>query len=85
MSLPGEVLAGRPGHRSQQDGVGAAEELFHDVYPRLAGWVRRQVSDDETAHEIAAEAFVRLLSRWTAVADPRRYLYLTAASLIRKA
>src|SRR5215510_12713476 len=44
----------------------AAEELFNACYPRLAGWVRRLVDDDETAHEIAAEAFTRLLSRWTA-------------------
>ena len=32
----------------------AAEELFNACYPRLAGWVRRLVDDDDTAHEIAA-------------------------------
>ena len=42
----------------------AAEELFNACYPRLAGWVRRLVDDDDTAHEIAAEAFTRLLARW---------------------
>ena len=42
-----------------------AEELFTANYPKLAGWVRRLVDDDETAHEIASEAFVRLLSKWT--------------------
>jgi hypothetical protein len=31
----------------------AAEELFRGVYPKLAGWVRRLVDDDDTAHEIA--------------------------------
>jgi len=35
----------------------AVEELFRDVYPQLAGWVRRFVDDDGTAHEIASEAF----------------------------
>jgi len=39
----------------------AAEQLFKTTYPKLAGWVRRLVDDEETAHEIAAEAFVRLI------------------------
>ena len=45
----------------------AAEELFNACYPRLAGWVRRLVDDDETAHEIASEAFTRLLAKWSAL------------------
>jgi RNA polymerase sigma-70 factor (ECF subfamily) len=61
----------------------AAGELFKGVYPRLAGWVRRLVDDDDTAHEIASEAFVRLLSRWTKVENPQSYLYMIATNLIR--
>jgi RNA polymerase sigma-70 factor (ECF subfamily) len=61
----------------------AAEELFKGVYPKLAGWVRRLVDDDDTAHEIASEAFVRLLSRWTRVDSPQSYLYMIATNLIR--
>ena len=61
----------------------AASELFAALYPRLAGWCRRLVDDDETAHEIASEAFTRLWSRWTAVAEPRGFLYVTAANLVR--
>jgi RNA polymerase sigma-70 factor (ECF subfamily) len=61
----------------------AVEELFRDVYPKLAGWARRLVDDDDTAHEIASEAFVRLLARWTRVDSPRSYLYMIAANLIR--
>jgi RNA polymerase sigma-70 factor, ECF subfamily len=61
----------------------AAEELFNACYPRLAGWVRRLVDDDETAHEIAAEAFTRLMSRWTALDNPQSYLYMIATNLIR--
>ena len=61
----------------------AAEELFRTAYPKLAGWVRRLVDDDDTAHEIAAEAFVRLLARWTKVDSPRSYLYMIATNLIR--
>jgi RNA polymerase sigma-70 factor, ECF subfamily len=61
----------------------AAEELFNACYPRLAGWVRRLVDDDETAHEIAAEAFTRLLSRWSGLDNPQSYLYMIATNLIR--
>ncbi|MFE1285953.1 RNA polymerase sigma factor [Streptomyces sp. NPDC058751] len=61
----------------------AASELFAALYPRLAGWCRRLVDDDGTAHEIASEAFTRLWSRWTAVAEPRGFLYVTAANLVR--
>ena len=48
----------------------AAEELFNACYPRLAGWVRRLVDDDDTAHEIASEAFTRLLARWSGAGQP---------------
>jgi RNA polymerase sigma-70 factor (ECF subfamily) len=58
-------------------------ELFATCYPRLAGWVRRLVDDDETAHEIASESFTRLWGRWRAVDEPVGYLYVTAANLVR--
>ncbi len=70
-------------HRGAKDDADAAEELFKGVYPRLAGWVRRLVDDDDTAHEIASEAFVRLLARWTKVDSPQSYLYMIATNLIR--
>ena len=61
----------------------AAEELFNACYPRLAGWVRRLVNDDDTAHEIAAEAFTRLLARWSSLDNPQSYLYMIATNLVR--
>ncbi|NGO45807.1 RNA polymerase sigma factor [Streptomyces ureilyticus] len=61
----------------------AASELFAALYPRLAGWCRRLVDDDETAHEIASEAFTRLWGRWASVEEPRGFLYVTAANLVR--
>ena len=61
----------------------AAEDLFNACYPRLAGWVRRLVDDDDTAHEIASEAFTRLLSRWSALDNPQSYLYMIATNLVR--
>jgi len=61
----------------------AVEQLFNACYPRLAGWIRRLVDDDETAHEIAAEAFTRLLSRWSGLDNPQSYLYMIATNLVR--
>jgi RNA polymerase sigma-70 factor (ECF subfamily) len=61
------------------------EQLFAANYPKLAGWARRLV-DDDTAHEIAAEAFVRLMSKWTnpsKLGNPQSYLYKIAANLVR--
>ncbi len=88
IGMPGGRRAGR---RTEGDPVAtasdvdtdAAEELFRTAYPKLAGWVRRLVDDDDTAHEIAAEAFVRLLARWTKVDSPQSYLYMIATNLIR--
>src|SRR6266700_5835552 len=61
----------------------AVEDLFNASYPRLAGWVRRLVDDDETAHEIASEAFTRLLARWSGLDNPQSYLYMIATNLVR--
>jgi RNA polymerase sigma-70 factor (ECF subfamily) len=72
--------------RVSKAGKAQAEQLFAAHYPKLAGWVRRLVDDDETAHEIASEAFVRLLSRWTKPSNldsPQSYLYMIATNLVR--
>jgi RNA polymerase sigma-70 factor, ECF subfamily len=61
----------------------AAEELFYACYPRLAGWIARLTGDDEVAHEIASEAFTRLLARWSGLDSPQNYLYMTATNLVR--
>lgn len=66
--------------RSQE---AAASELFAAIYPRLAGWCRKLVDDDGTAHEIASEAFTRMWARWTKVDEPTGFLYVTAANLVR--
>jgi RNA polymerase sigma-70 factor, ECF subfamily len=79
----GDIIEGEPVGTAGEVDADAAEELFKGVYPRLAGWVRRLVDDDDTAHEIASEAFVRLLARWTKVESPQSYLYMIATNLIR--
>ena len=77
-------------HATITSGTGArralAEQLFAANYPKLASWIRRLVDDDETAHEIASEAFVRLLSKWTSpdkLDNPQSYLYMIATNLVR--
>jgi RNA polymerase sigma-70 factor, ECF subfamily len=83
-SPAGTVIEGDPvGTAAGEVVADEAEELFRGGYPKLAGWVRRLVDDDDTAHEIASEAFVRLLSRWTKVESPQSYLYMIATNLIR--
>ena len=82
---PGASLAAgaeQPAGRLASTGREAAEELFTACYPRLAGWVRRLVDTDEDAHDIAAEAFARLLSHWSRVGNPHGYLYIVAANLV---
>src|ERR1700691_836673 len=82
-SPAGNPIEGDPVSTASQVDTDAAEELFKTTYPKLAGWVRRLVDDEETAHEIAAEAFVRLLARWTRVESPQSYLYMIATNLVR--
>ena len=90
MTVPGPrgapapaLSQGNPVARLRTTDRDAAEELFHTCYPRLAGWVRRLVDDDDTAHEIASEAFTRLLGRWSGLDNPQSYLYMIATNLVR--
>ncbi len=80
---PYAIVTGTSGTGARQV---LAEQLFAAHYPKLAGWVRRLVDDDDTAHEIASEAFVRLLSKWTSIDkldSPQSYLYMIATNLVR--
>jgi RNA polymerase sigma-70 factor (ECF subfamily) len=69
--------------RRRVDGDALAAELFAAHYGRLAGWCRKLLDDDDTAHEVAMEAFTRLLGRLRRVDDPVGYLYVIAANLVR--
>jgi RNA polymerase sigma-70 factor, ECF subfamily len=71
-----EITLGRGG----DDPMG---ELFAAHYGRLAGWCSRLVGDEQLAHEIASEAFTRLLTKWRGVEDIRGYLYVTASNLVK--
>ena len=68
------------GRTSEADA--AWREFFAATYPTLAGWVRRLVDDDDTAHEIASEAFTRLMAHWSRPDHPQAYLYKIATNLV---
>ena len=60
-----------------------ARQLWDQHYAQLAGWCAALVGDRDAAHDIASEAFTRLLSKWVGVRDPRGFLYVTATNLAR--
>jgi RNA polymerase sigma-70 factor, ECF subfamily len=89
----GSGAVGSAALRRHDDGGGALtgrsaavraewHELFVAEYPRLAGWARRLVQDDEIAHEIASESFTRLMARWERSDNPHAYLYKVAVNLV---
>lgn len=80
-ALPGTDEHAGPAARSERER--AARELFAALYPRLAGWTARLVDDPDTAHDLATEAFVRLLAQRRDVEEPRAWLYATTANLVR--
>ena len=60
-----------------------ARQLWDLHYAQLAGWCAALVGDRDAAHDIASEAFTRLLAKWVGVRDPRGFLYVTATNLAR--
>jgi RNA polymerase sigma-70 factor (ECF subfamily) len=61
----------------------AARALWDLHYAPLAGWAASLVGDRDTAHDIASEAFTRMVARWGRVKDPKGFLYVTATNLAR--
>ncbi len=69
-----------PDHRLSEAQV---RHLFEVHYGRLAGWAARLVGDEALGHDLATEAFVRLLRQRTAVDEPRAWLYAVTTNLVR--
>ncbi len=61
----------------------AVREIYEAHYGQLAGWTLRLVGDRDVAHDIATEAFVKLLAHFETVAEPRPWLYATVANLVK--
>jgi RNA polymerase sigma-70 factor (ECF subfamily) len=77
---PSEVLPSALSRAARDE---AARVLWDAHYARLAGFAASLVGDRDTAHDIASEAFTRMMSRWGRVNDPRGFLYVTATNLAR--
>jgi RNA polymerase sigma factor (sigma-70 family) len=67
----------------QGDVEAAVREVYDAHYGRLAGWATRLVGDPDLGHDLATEAFVRLLREFATVDDPRPWLYTVTANLVR--
>jgi RNA polymerase sigma-70 factor (ECF subfamily) len=65
------------------DPEAAVREVYDAHYGRLAGWAARLVGDPDLGHDLATEAFVRLLREFGSVDDPRPWLYTVTANLVR--
>ena len=57
--------------------------IYDAHFGRLAGWATRLVGDPDLAHDLATEAFVRLLRHQQSVQEPRAWLYTNAPNLVR--
>ena len=58
-------------------------EVYLAHFGRLSGWATHLVGDADLGHDMATEAFVRLLGSWDRVDQPRPWLYATVANLVK--
>jgi DNA-directed RNA polymerase specialized sigma24 family protein len=61
----------------------SADSVYDAEFGRLAGWTTKLVGDPDLAHDLATEAFVKMLRNWSTVREPCAWLYVTAANLVR--
>ena len=55
--------------------------VYDAEFGRLAGWTTKLVGDPDLAHDFATDAFVKMLRNWSAVREPRAWLYVTVTNL----
>lgn len=58
--------------------------LYAAEYAAVAGYCWTLTRDRELAHDLAQEAFTRLLTRWVKVDDPHAYVFRIATNLVRR-
>jgi RNA polymerase sigma factor (sigma-70 family) len=87
MAMPAREVARTGGllvvGRDRVDVEAAVREVYDAHYGRLAGWTNKLVGDPDLAHDLATEAFLRLLRDFRSVDDPRAWLYTVTANLVR--
>ena len=63
--------------------AGEFAAFYTDHHPRLVRYCHRLAHDEETAFDLAQEAFARLFTRWVKVREPSAYLFHVATNLAR--
>ena len=58
-------------------------EFYEKEYANIAGYAYLLVRDEESARDLAQEAFTRLLTRFVSVREPRPYLFHIVTNLAR--
>jgi RNA polymerase sigma-70 factor (ECF subfamily) len=80
-------LPERRAERVHRRGSDPAELHVREVYlahfGSLAGWASYLVGDPDLGHDMATDAFVRLLRSWDDVDQPRPWLYTTVGNLVK--
>ncbi|WP_370892189.1 RNA polymerase sigma factor [Janibacter sp. GXQ6167] len=61
----------------------AVRAVYDAHYGRLAGWAKGLLGDPDIAHDLATEAFMRLVRDWDRVDEPKAWLYTVTGNLIR--
>ena len=56
--------------------------FYRTSFPGLAAYCLRLLDDEQLARDVAQESLVRVWSRWRAVGDPHRYMYVVATNLV---
>lgn len=72
-----------PGTTTLRADEAAVREVYAAHYGLLAGWCARLLGDADLGHDVATESFLRLLRHWGDVAEPRAWLFATAANLVK--
>ncbi|HSP61065.1 MAG TPA: RNA polymerase sigma factor [Ornithinimicrobium sp.] len=69
----------------EDDGGAEADvrEVYLAYFSSLAGWASYLVGDPDLGHDMATDAFVRLLRAWDDVEQPRPWLYTTVGNLVK--
>lgn len=65
------------------DSEAAVRDVYLAHFGMLAGWASHLVGDRDLGHDMATDAFVRLLGHWDGVGQPRAWLYTTVANLVK--
>ncbi len=61
----------------------AMRAVYDAQFGRLAGWTAHLVGDPDIAHDLATEAFIRLVRQFDSIDEPRAWLYTVTANLVR--